>query len=37
MVPFLGCVSEIECGEMSEDVRAREKVKNVKLSGARYH
>ena len=33
--PILDCVSEIECGEMSETVRALKKVKTVKLSGAR--
>ena len=35
--PILRCESEIECGEMSEAVRAREKVRTVNMSGARCH
>ena len=35
LAPISSCVSEIVRGEMSEAVRARERVSNVNLSGAR--
>ena len=36
MAPILGCVSKIVRGEMSEAVRACERVRTIKFFGARY-